>query len=80
MFSAQLKRFTYVYGAFILCYLVIGACLAVFLSYRSSRPIMRILGTVMGYMPQERLPPAAFAAPERVSVSEQLRARRAEPV
>lgn len=56
VFSAQLKRFTYVYGAFILCYLVIGACLAVFLSYRSSRPIMRILGTVMGYMPQERLP------------------------
>ena len=56
MFSAQLKRFTYVYGAFILCYLAIGACLAVFLSYRSSRPIMRILGTVMGYMPQERLP------------------------
>lgn len=56
VFSAQLKRFTYVYGAFILCYLAIGACLAVFLSYRSSRPIMRILGTVMGYMPQERLP------------------------
>lgn len=33
-----------------------STCLAVLLSYRSSRPIMRILGTVMGYMQQERLP------------------------
>lgn len=52
-FSAQLSSFNRMYLYFILLFLLVGAVVAVVLSYRSSRPVIHLLDSVKGYMPQE---------------------------
>ena len=51
-FASQLNQFKYIYAMFIGLYLVIGVFFSVFLAYRSSRPITRILASVKGFAPE----------------------------
>lgn len=52
VFSSQLTSFNRMYLLFILAFLLVGAIVAVVLSYRSSRPVIHLLDSVKGYMPQ----------------------------
>ncbi len=52
VFSAQLVSFNRMYLFFILSFVLVGAIVAVVLSYRSSRPVLKLLDNVKGYVPE----------------------------